>query len=82
MRLSSRELNQDTARAKRAAERGPVYITDRGRPSHVLLTFEDYCKLAADHPSIVELLAEPEGIADVDFEAPVQRDVAEPARFD
>ena len=31
-KLSSREFNQDTSRAKRAAERGPVFITDRGRP--------------------------------------------------
>ena len=31
-RMSSREFNQDTSGAKRAAEHGPVYITDRGRP--------------------------------------------------
>src|SRR2546429_2100256 len=41
-KLSSREFNQDTSRAKRAAKRGPVFITDRGRPSHVLLTVEEY----------------------------------------
>ncbi len=81
-KLSSREFNQDTAGAKRAAETGPVYITDRGRPSHVLLAFEDYRKLAATHPSIIELLSHPEGIGDVDLEIPCQRDVAEPARFD
>jgi hypothetical protein len=32
--LSSREFNQDTGRAKKAAENGPVFITDRGRPAH------------------------------------------------
>jgi prevent-host-death family protein len=42
--LSSREFNQDTGRAKKAAKRGPVLITDRGRPAHVLLTIEDYRK--------------------------------------
>jgi len=36
------ELNQDTSRANRAAKRGPVFITDRGHPSHVLLTAEEY----------------------------------------
>ena len=41
-KLSSREFNQDTSRAKRAAKRGPVFITNRGRPSHVLLTVEEY----------------------------------------
>src|SRR5690242_9495325 len=44
--LSSREFNQDTSRAKKAAERGPVFITDRGRPAHVLLSIEEYQKLA------------------------------------
>ncbi|HZZ16254.1 MAG TPA: type II toxin-antitoxin system Phd/YefM family antitoxin, partial [Candidatus Sulfotelmatobacter sp.] len=40
--LSSREFNQDTSRAKQATRKGPVYITDRGRPAHVLLTIEEY----------------------------------------
>jgi prevent-host-death family protein len=44
--FSARRFNQDTAGAKRAAEDGPVYVTDRGRPSHVLLSFADYARLA------------------------------------
>jgi hypothetical protein len=44
--LSSRAFNQDTGRAKKAARKGPVFITDRGRPPHVLLTIEDFQKLA------------------------------------
>ncbi len=43
--LTSREFNQDTSKAKRAAESGPVYITDRGRTAHVLLTFAEFQKL-------------------------------------
>ena len=35
--LSSRELNQDVTRAKKAAKNGPVFITDRGKPAPVLL---------------------------------------------
>lgn len=42
---SAREFNRDTAGAKRAAEDGPVYVTDRGRPSHVLLTMAAYDRL-------------------------------------
>jgi hypothetical protein len=34
--LSSREFNQDTSRAKTAASNGPVFITDRGKPTYVL----------------------------------------------
>jgi prevent-host-death family protein len=67
--LSSREFNQDTGRAKRAARKGPVFITDRGRPAHVLLSIEQYEKLTGKRRSIVEMLAMPE-VAEVDFEPP------------
>ena len=68
-KLSSREFNQDTSRAKRAAKRGPVFITDRGRPSHVLLTVEDYQRITGAQKSIAELLAMPEA-ARIEFEPP------------
>ncbi len=67
--LSSREFNQDTSRAKRAAKRGPVFITDRGKPSHVLLTAEDYQKIAGGQKSIADLLAMPEA-AEIEFDPP------------
>ena len=68
-KLSSREFNQDTSRAKRAAKRGPVFITDRGRPSHVLLTVEDYQRITGGQKSIADLLAMPEA-ASIEFEPP------------
>jgi prevent-host-death family protein len=68
-KLSSREFNQDTSRAKRAAKRGPVFITDRGRPSHVLLTAEEYERITGSQKSIADLLAMPES-ADITFEPP------------
>ena len=68
-KLSSREFNQDTSRAKRAAKRGPVFITVRGRPSHVLLTVEDYQRITGGQKSIAELLAMPEA-ARIEFEPP------------
>ncbi|AAW59752.1 hypothetical protein GOX2688 (plasmid) [Gluconobacter oxydans 621H] len=43
--FSSREFNQDTSRAKKAAVEGPVFITDRGKPAHVLLSIDDYRRL-------------------------------------
>jgi prevent-host-death family protein len=55
--LSSREFNQDTSGAKKAAKRGPVFITDRGRPAHVLLTIEEYRRIVDKHESIIDLLA-------------------------
>ena len=67
--LSSREFNQDACRAKKAAASGPVFITDRGRPAHVLLTIEEYQKITRSQTSIVDLLAMP-GVADIDFTPP------------
>lgn len=67
--LSSREFNQDASRAKKAAASGPVFITDRGRLAHVLLTIEEYQRVTRSQTSIVDLLAMP-GIADIDFTPP------------
>ena len=67
--LSSREFNQDTGKAKRAAKQGPVFITDRGQPAYVLMSIKDYQKLSAQQPSIIDLLAMTDADA-VDFEAP------------
>jgi prevent-host-death family protein len=67
--LSSREFNQDTSRAKKAARKGPVFITDRGRPAHVLLSIEEYRRIANKGGNILDMLAMP-GVADIDFEPP------------
>jgi prevent-host-death family protein len=68
-KLSSRDFNQDTSRAKRAAKRGPVFITDRGRPSHVLLTVEEYQRITGGQKSVLDLLAMPTA-AEIEFEPP------------
>jgi prevent-host-death family protein len=65
--ISSREFNQDTSGAKKAASKGPVFITDRGKPAHVLLSIEDYQKLTGLNVDIVDLLVMPEA-AEMDFE--------------
>jgi prevent-host-death family protein len=66
--LTSREFNQDTSSAKKAASQGPVFITDRGRPAHVLLTIEDYLRLTGGQMSLAEALAQ--AGADLDFDPP------------
>jgi len=79
--MSSREFNQDTSGAKKASENGPVYITDRGRPAHVLLSFDDYEELVAPQRAL-DLLAEPAGVADIEFVVPKNADAAQPAAFE
>ncbi|MEJ2427253.1 MAG: type II toxin-antitoxin system Phd/YefM family antitoxin [Candidatus Thiodiazotropha sp.] len=79
--LSSRDLNQDVSRAKKAAKNGPVFITDRGKPAHVLLSIEEYQRLTDQHKSLAEVLAMP-GIADIEVEFPQSRELPRPAEFD
>jgi prevent-host-death family protein len=76
--LSSREFNQDASKAKKAAKAGPVIITDRGKPAHVLLTFDEYKKLTGGRTKIADLLAMP-GIEDIELDIPQLRDHAQPA---
>ena len=67
--LSAREFNQETSRAKKATRKGPVFITDRGRPAHVLMTMEHYHMLTGTQANIVDLLAMSDP-GTIDFEPP------------
>ena len=79
--LSSREFNQDTSRAKKAASEGPVFITDRGKPAHVLLSIEEYRRITGRPDSIIDMLGLPLGIEDVEIEFPRSRELPRPADF-
>ena len=64
--MTSREFNRDSGAAKRAAADGPVLITDRGEPAHVLMTFRDYRRLTGA-PTIGDLIGmRPTGDPEVD----------------
>lgn len=78
--VSSREFNQDTGRAKKAAIDGPVIITDRGRPTHVLLTIEAYERMKGPEPSIADLLYMP-GAEDIELEIPPRTESPRAADF-
>lgn len=69
--LSGREFNQDIAKAKRAAARGPVVITDRGAPAFVLQRYEEWRRQVAAMPglSLLDAIADIAG-ADIAFEPP------------
>jgi prevent-host-death family protein len=64
--LTSRELNHDVSNAKKAAQNGPVIITDRGKPSHVLMTYDEFKRLSGKHRSLIETLSMP-GLSEIDF---------------
>lgn len=80
--ITSREFNQDVSKIKKAALHGPVFITDRGHPAHVLLAIEDYLKLTKTKETIVDLLAMPAS-KNIDFEAPkLKGKIYRPEEFD
>jgi len=78
--LSSREFNQDVSRARRAADEGPVIITDRGEPAYVLLSHDAYRRLAGGGPTIRTLLEQP-GAEEIEFDPPRFGGIFRPASF-
>ncbi|WP_225774184.1 type II toxin-antitoxin system Phd/YefM family antitoxin [Pseudomonas sp. Marseille-Q5115] len=77
--MSSREFNHDTSGAKKAASAGPVFITDRGKPAHVLLTIEAYQRLTDRATTIIDAIAMPVD-TDIVFDPP--RAVIQPKTVD
>ena len=65
--IASREFNQDVSSAKRAARLEPVFVTDRGRPTHVLMSIDAFRQLTGQTETIIDLLAMP-GSADIDLD--------------
>lgn len=59
--VSAREFNQDVSKAKRFAASEPVFVTDRGRPTHVLLSISTYRQLSGERQGILDLVAAPAG---------------------
>jgi prevent-host-death family protein len=78
--ISSREFNQHISEAKKASKKGPVFITDRGRPAHVLLSIQEYQQLSGSRQKIADLLAMP-GIEELELEIPRMRDLPRPAEL-
>jgi prevent-host-death family protein len=60
--ISSREFNRDVSFAKREARGQPVLITDRGQPTHVLMSIADYRRLTGEGENLLDMLAMPEAV--------------------
>ena len=69
--FSSRDFNRDVSAAKRAADDGPVVITDRGKPAYVLVSIDEYRRIK-DRRSIVDILQMDD---DIDFEPVLMQDL-------
>jgi prevent-host-death family protein len=79
--LSSREYNHNRSLAEKAAEKGPVFITKRGKTTLVILSAEEYDKLARKQPSIGDLIGNAEA-AEIDFDPPRINFTPRPVDFD
>lgn len=82
--LSARDFNQDVGRAKKATVNGPVIITDRGKPAHVLMSIDEYRRLRGGKKmSLLESLtpSRPAPLDD-DFKFPKLSGITKPAELD
>ena len=78
--FTAREYNQDASRVKRAAKDGPVIITERGKPAHVLMTADAYEKLKG-RKAKVPLVKFMEGLALSDLDLTREPDTGRDAPF-
>ena len=79
--ITSRTFNQSVTEAKRSALEHPVFITDRGDITHVLLNINDYKKITRNSANIIDLLTMPDA-DDVDLDAkPLKDNFLKPADF-
>ena len=66
-------FNRDVSAATRAADQGPVVITDRGEPAYVLLSIQEYREQQGSGESFVDRLSMEDDL-DIDFD-PVEMGV-------
>ena len=78
--LPIQDFIQNAADATDAANTEPVFITERGRTTHVLLKFSDYQRLIREHRNMAELLSVPD-MADIEFEPVRSRETPKTADF-
>ncbi|ASK27506.1 type II toxin-antitoxin system Phd/YefM family antitoxin [Neisseria chenwenguii] len=81
---SSREFNQRTSQAQKAAHSGPVFITNRGKPDLVLISHEEYLRLSGKFQSALDVLTniEPDA-SEIELEIPPRsRAQRRPVEFD
>ena len=67
--MSMRQHSQDSSGAVRAANKEPVFLTNRGKTTHVLLSVKDYERLKGKPKNIVDMLRHPES-EHIEFDPP------------
>ena len=69
MQISSRQFNQNIGKAQKAAQKEPVFITNRGVPTYVLLTKEEYDRITLPKKNALDVLMNlPDVDGNIEFE--------------
>lgn len=68
--MTSASFNQNPSKAKQAASESPLVITDHGRPTHVLVTYEEFEANWKKSKSALEALCDPNATIDKEFVPP------------
>ena len=55
--MTSRESNQNLAKAQKQAQQSPVISTKRGEPTYVLMTYEEYSRSQNESSSLYDFFA-------------------------
>ena len=74
MRAGGRQLSDLTGEFRKS----PVFITDRARPAHVLLTIDQHRQLTGGAANLIDLLSMP-GSEEVEFEPARAGNIFRPA---
>lgn len=78
------EFNRAPSRVARMTHKGPVLITDRGRPALVAMTYEAYLELKGSEPSetLYDVFSRPHPASGLDFDPEFPDKPGEPFQFD
>lgn len=89
--MTSREFNQRTHEAQKAAREAPLLITQRGKPDLVIMSYQEYEKYEKkpEKPELsfleswMELAKEQPDVSDIELEIPARRPYQrKPVEFD
>lgn len=87
--ITSRELNQRTHEAQKAARQAPLLITQRGKPDLVMMSYQEYEKTLANKPepsfleSWLALSKDLADVSDIELDIPPRRPYQRrPVEFD
>ncbi|WP_220464897.1 type II toxin-antitoxin system prevent-host-death family antitoxin [Granulicella sp. 5B5] len=82
LNITSAEFDHDPGAVMKAAEQGPVFITEDGVPTYVVTTFEHYMDSLAKSGRMGTTLAElGRAFGGLNLDTESENDLSEPADF-